>query len=59
MSYTLGSVITDIGYQLEDPDLYTYADDVSTDKDGYETNDTSKNVIRSDDGNVTHDWTRG
>ena len=31
---------------------------IMLDKDGYQTNDPSKNVIRSSDGNVTHDWTR-
>ena len=31
---------------------------IMLDKDGYQTNDPSKNVIRSDDGNVIHDWTR-
>ena len=31
---------------------------IMLDKDGYQTRDPSKNVIRSDDGNVTHDWTR-
>jgi hypothetical protein len=31
---------------------------IMLDKDGYQTSDPSKNVIRSDDGNVTHDWTR-
>jgi len=31
---------------------------IMLDKDGYETNDKSKNVVRSSDGNVTHDWTR-
>ena len=28
------------------------------DKDGYQTFDLSKNVVVSNDGNVTHDWTR-
>ena len=31
---------------------------IMLDKDGYQTSDPSKNVIRSNDGNVTHDWTR-
>ncbi len=31
---------------------------IMLDKDGYQTRDPSKNVIRSSDGNVTHDWTR-
>lgn len=31
---------------------------IMLDKDGFETNDPSKNVVRSNDGNVTHDWTR-
>jgi len=31
---------------------------IMLDKDGYQTSDPSKNVVRSSDGNVTHDWTR-
>ena len=31
---------------------------IMLDKDGYQTFDPEKNVIRSTDGNVTHDWTR-
>jgi len=31
---------------------------IMLDKDGFRTNDPSKNVVRSSDGNVTHDWTR-
>lgn len=31
---------------------------IMLDKDGYQTRDPSKNVVRSTDGNVTHDWTR-
>ncbi len=31
---------------------------IMLDKDGYQTNDPAKNVVRSTDGNVTHDWTR-
>jgi len=31
---------------------------IMLDKDGYQTYDPSKNVLRSSDGNVTHDWTR-
>jgi hypothetical protein len=31
---------------------------IMLDKDGYQTNDPTKNVVRSTDGNVTHDWIR-
>ena len=31
---------------------------IMLDKDGYQTFDLSKNVVVSNDGNVTHDWTR-
>jgi hypothetical protein len=31
---------------------------IMLDKDGIQTSDPSKNVVRSSDGNVTHDWTR-
>jgi len=31
---------------------------IMLDKDGYQTFDETKNVVRSSDGNVTHDWTR-
>jgi len=31
---------------------------IMLDKNGYQTFDPAKNVIRSSDGNVTHDWTR-
>ena len=31
---------------------------IMLDKDGYQTFDPAKNVIKSTDGNVTHEWTR-
>jgi len=31
---------------------------IMLDKDGFKTNDPKENVVRSNDGNVTHDWTR-
>ena len=29
---------------------------IMLDKDGYQTHDPEKNVLRTSDGNVTHDW---
>tara|TARA_R110002020_G_scaffold281281_1_gene496987 strand:+ start:19 stop:576 length:558 start_codon:yes stop_codon:yes gene_type:complete len=48
------------GFPAGRPDRCAPLDDIRImlDKDGYETGDPAKNVVRSEDGNVTHDWTR-